>query len=85
MLQGATSTCEGVNVSETTEPDDATRNEERSEAESSHTADRPPTSSEEAAADRGRERFEADEEEVRKRYEEMNEIGADVKGEGQID
>jgi hypothetical protein len=72
-------------MSEATEPNDATRDEERAEAENPHTADRPPTESEEEAAERGREQFKADEAEVKEHYEEMSEIGAEVKGEGEID
>jgi hypothetical protein len=76
---------QGDIMSGTTEPDDATRDEERAEAERAHVADRAPTTTEEEAAERGRKEFESDQPEVDERIKEMNEIGADVKGEGQID
>jgi hypothetical protein len=66
-------------------PDEATRDAERAEAAQAHIADRPPTSEEEAAADRALETFGDDRDEVKKNYEEMNEIGAKVKGEGAIE
>jgi hypothetical protein len=67
------------------QPDEGTREAERSENRQSHTADRPPTAEEAAAAERQREDSEAD---VRKKVaeheQEMTEIGANVKGEGEI-
>jgi hypothetical protein len=62
------------------EVQEATEVEELLEAAAAHTADRPPTSEEEAAAegntlDPG----------VAERAREMGKIGADVKGEGTID
>ncbi len=59
---------------------DATRAEEAREADAPHTADRPPTPDEEAAAegntlDPG----------VSEHEQEMGKIGAEVKGEGEID
>ena len=66
-------------------PDDATREAERAEATSDHEADRPPTADEEAAADRSRRAFAEDGERVEERFEEMNDIGAHIKGEGSIE
>lgn len=45
-------------------------------------ADRPPTADEAAAAERGAKDVEVDE--VAEHFEEMNEIGANVRGEGEI-
>ncbi len=59
---------------------DATKAEEEREAQASHTADRPPTAEEEAAAERNQL-----DPEVAAHEREMGEIGAEVKGEGQID
>ena len=47
------------------------------------TADRPPTADEEEAAERGA--AEIDRDEVAEHYEEMAELGANVKGEGEIE
>jgi hypothetical protein len=67
------------------ELDDSTREAERSEAGKSHTADRPPTSEEDASADRERAESDADDrEDVAEHFEEMTELGAEVKGEGEI-
>ncbi len=60
--------------------DDRTRIEEDRESAAGHQADRAPTPEEEAAADRG----EADPE-VATHEREMGRIGAEVKGEGEID
>ena len=60
--------------------DEATRVEELLEASASHTSDRPPTSEEEAAAEGN-----LLDPEVADHEREMGKIGADVKGEGQID
>jgi hypothetical protein len=68
-----------------TQPDDATLEAEQADATQAHAADRPPTSDEEAAAERSAERFADDREEVAEHYEEMSDIGARVKGEGEID
>jgi hypothetical protein len=66
------------------EPDDSTREAERSEAGKSHTADRPPTSEEDAAAERELAESDTDgREDVAEHYEEMTELGAQVKGEGE--
>lgn len=45
-------------------------------------ADRPPTRDEAEAAERGKDGVDVDE--VGEHFEEMNEIGANVKGEGEI-
>lgn len=59
--------------------DEATRNEEEREGTAPHTADRPPTAEEAAAA----EALELDPE-VAAHEREMDRIGAEVKGEGEI-
>jgi hypothetical protein len=59
---------------------DATRAEEAREAGAPHAADRPPTPEEEAAADGN-----TLDPEVSEHEQEMDKIGAEVKGEGQID
>jgi hypothetical protein len=70
---------------EATEPDEATLEAEQAEAGRAHTADREPTADEVAAAD---EEYSAEGEEERKEvaehYQEMAELGAEVKGEGEI-
>ena len=72
-------------MADNTEPDDGTREAERSDAGRSYKADRPPTPEEDAAADREREETDADDrEKVAEHYEEMTELGAHVKGEGEI-
>ena len=60
--------------------DETTRTEELLEASAAHTADRPPTSEEEAAAAGN-----TLDPEVADHEREMGKIGAEVKGEGQID
>jgi hypothetical protein len=60
--------------------DEATRDEEERESVAAHRADRAPTPDEEAAAEEG----ELDPE-VAAHEREMGRIGAEVKGEGQID
>jgi hypothetical protein len=67
-------------MSEESEVDEATKSEEAREAGAAHTADRPPTADEEAAAegntlDPG----------VAEHEKEMGKIGAEVKGEGEIE
>jgi hypothetical protein len=69
----------------TSESNGMTKKAERDDAARSHTADRAPTSDEEAAAERSRTAFENDEHSVAEHYEEMADLGAHVKGEGQID
>jgi hypothetical protein len=60
--------------------DDATKAEEAREAGAAHTADRPPTAEEEAAAESN-----TLDPEVSDHEKEMGKIGAEVKGEGEID
>ena len=63
-----------------TRVDETTRTEELLEASVSHTAGRPPTAEEEAAAEGN-----TPDPEVADHEREMGKIGAEVKGEGQID
>ncbi|HWE68487.1 MAG TPA: hypothetical protein VG298_17740 [Acidimicrobiales bacterium] len=67
------------------EPTTATRDTEREDARQAHIADRAPTAEEEVAAERGRSSFGADRESVAEHYDEMTEIGAKVKGEGEVE
>jgi hypothetical protein len=62
------------------EVDETTKVEELLEASAAHSADRPPTAEEEAAADGN-----VLDPEVAEHEREMGKIGAEVKGEGQID
>ena len=71
-------------MADNTEPDDRTREAKLAEAGKSHTADRLPTAEEEAAAERERAELDADREDVAEHYEEMTDLGAHVKGEGEI-
>jgi F0F1-type ATP synthase epsilon subunit len=68
-----------------TEPDEATVAAEEAEAAAGHTPDRPPTDQESADAER---EFGSTDEEERRRVaeheKEMNELGAEAKGEGRI-
>lgn len=59
--------------------DDATVEAEEAEAQQAHTADRPPTDDEAARAD-----AQQADPAVAEHFEEMNRIGAEVKGEGEI-
>jgi hypothetical protein len=59
------------------------READRSESRSAHTSDRPPTSEEAAAAERNG-ADEDDRKDVAQHEEEMMEIGANIKGEGEI-
>ncbi len=61
---------------------DATRTAEDEEAGVHGGADRPPTEDEERAAERSA--GDVDEESVGEHFREMGEIGADVRGEGEI-
>jgi hypothetical protein len=71
---------------ERTQPDEATRTAEQAEGERTHTADRPATAEESAAADQELEELDRDEQRrVAEHFREMNEIGADVKGEGSVE
>jgi hypothetical protein len=67
------------------EPTEATREAEKVDATQLHSADRPPTSEEETAAEESERKFGADKEAVAEHSEEMSDIGAHVKGEGRID
>jgi hypothetical protein len=60
--------------------DEATKDEEAREAAAAHTADRQPTAEEEAAAEGN-----TLDPEVAEHEKEMGKIGAEVKGEGEID
>jgi hypothetical protein len=62
------------------EVDESTKIEELLEASAAHSADRPPTAEEEAAADGN-----VPDPEVAEHEREMGKIGAEVKGEGEID
>ena len=65
------------------EVDASTKDAEEDESKSGHEADREPTSEEEAAADGAKP--DADElADVARHEHEMNELGSDAKGEGQI-
>lgn len=63
---------------------EATKSAEKGEGDAPHTADRPATEAEAAAADRSRAE-ETDGKEVAEHYEEMAKLGAEVKGEGEIE
>jgi hypothetical protein len=67
-----------------TTPDEATRGAEQVDAEHPHSADRPPTDEESTAAERGLEEAGGDLDDVAAHYEEMSDLGAHVKGEGEI-
>ena len=60
--------------------EEATKAEEAREAAAAHTADRPPTSEEEAAAE-----VNTVQPGVAEHEREMGKIGAEVKGEGEVD
>jgi hypothetical protein len=64
--------------------DEGTKEAERIDAGEAHAADRPPTSEEEAAAEKAASEFEGDSKEAAAHYEEMSDIGAHAKGEGEI-
>jgi hypothetical protein len=64
-----------------TDPSDATETEEQREANKAHQADRPPTAEEAAAA----ERKGGVDPDVAAAHDKANKVGANVKGEGQID
>jgi hypothetical protein len=69
---------------EHTEPSQETNEEERTDAEAPHMADRAATPEEERLAEESRDRFADDAAEVAKREHEMDELGANEKGEGRI-
>jgi hypothetical protein len=64
--------------------DEGTVEAERIDAGEAHTADRAPTSEEEAAAEKAAAEFEGDSKDVAAHYEELSDIGAHAKGEGEI-
>jgi hypothetical protein len=73
-------------VEDRTEPDKATQDVEESEANHAHDADRPATEVEQREADDAFAESDPDRrEEVAKHEKEMMEIGASVKGEGEIE
>jgi hypothetical protein len=67
-----------------TKPDESTVEAERIDAERAHSADRDATPEEEAAAEGGMEEAGGDPEQVAAHYEEMSDIGAHVRGEGEV-
>ena len=67
-----------------TEPNAATEEEDRAEADAPHAADRAPTEDEERSADEARERYGDDAESVAEHERSMGERGANEKGEGRI-
>lgn len=69
---------------EHTEPTQETDEEERTDAEAPHMADRLATPEEERLADESRDRFAGDADKVAKSEQEMDELGANEKGEGRI-
>jgi hypothetical protein len=64
------------------EPNEKTVQADEEEATAAHDADRAPTDDESSAADAAASGVNVDE--VGEHFEEMSEIGANVKGEGQI-
>jgi hypothetical protein len=69
-----------------TEPDESTVSEQKSEAGAAHVADRLPTPEEEAAAEgESAKEDEQERRDVAAHEQEMNELGANAKGEGRID
>jgi hypothetical protein len=72
-------------VDKETQPDEGTRQAERIDAGEAHVADRLPTDEEEAAAEGAAAEFAGDREAAAAHYEEMSDIGAEVKGEGRIE
>ena len=62
-----------------TRPDAATTGTEEDEAQAEHSADRPPTPEEEAAAEKNE-----PDPEVAEHYREAIETGAEVQGEGEV-
>jgi hypothetical protein len=68
-----------------TEPDEGTLEAEREDATQAHAADRPPTDDESAAAEKSASTFAGDSKDVAAHEKEMSDIGANIKGEGEID
>ena len=73
------------NQADPVETDEATLEAERVDASHSHSADRPPTSEEETAAERSLDSLGDDREEVAEHSKEMTDLGAHIKGEGSIE
>jgi hypothetical protein len=73
-------------MADRTTPDDETEAAETEDGGVAHGADRPPTTDEEAAADRARQDpdIAGDPDDVAAHYEEMAERGVEQKGEGRI-
>jgi len=71
-------------MTEETEPDASTREAEDVDAQQPHSADRAPTAEEAAAAERGLKEAGGDLDDVAKHEKEMSDLGAHVKGEGEI-
>jgi hypothetical protein len=67
-----------------TSPDDATLAEEAREATRAHEADRAASEDEARAADKSRDKFADDAQSVAEHEESMTELGARLKGEGEI-
>jgi hypothetical protein len=67
-----------------TEPNESTEEAEQVDAVHPHSADRPPTAEETEAAERGAAALDTDMTTVAEHAEEMAELGANLKGEGEI-
>jgi hypothetical protein len=67
-----------------TEPTESTKEAEQVDAVHAHSSDRPPTDEEADAAERSAALLDGDMNAVAEHAEEMAEIGAHVKGEGEI-
>jgi hypothetical protein len=67
-----------------TVPSQATDEAERVDGQSAHGDTSPPVPEDDAAADKARQQFKDDEEQVAEHYKDMVEKGAHVKGEGEI-
>lgn len=67
------------------QPDESTVEAERDDAGQPHVADRPPTGEEENDAERAASETGADRQDVAQHIDEMNKLGANVKGEGEIE
>jgi hypothetical protein len=71
-------------MTEETEPDTSTQEAEDVDAHHDHSADRAPTAEESAAAERGLKEAGGDLDDVAEHEKEMTDLGAHVKGEGEI-
>jgi hypothetical protein len=67
-----------------TQPDEATKEAERAEAQAAHGADREPAADEADAAEKARAQLGDEEEEAGAHFKEMGDIGSQVQGEGRI-